>query len=401
MEARHIYVEALLRMATQAYQKNIGKKEAQQIIQSFAAMRPPKEDEEDESDAEERSITASEEREYLRDIEENMKVISEPLLISQDSLPSQKASPVLSRNTKNRPSSVTSIQTMVTAPSTPRQSPILVRPSSVANSIQYSVLDRTENREYEKHSQHMTRNDLNVLPNKLSFNVEFDDKPLAEAGVNPWQHISDKTNHPKPTTTQTMNQYAFDTNQTKKSKYDQQNQPNVVLNTATDDVTATAHSNHHLCDNTTNCNQSRNYMTNRNGYVSTSTISGQENESLLPSSCYGCTLPNSEPSFNPKVTLGPDAKRILDTLQSEVGVLNDRINELRRELVERDKHQVVNNKKSDVSYQSDDNKGRWHWIVKIVAKYASMNNLTTGIVLLYFFYKVAKSVAYVLYEKTL
>lgn len=304
-------------------------------------------------------------KEYLRDIEETMKVISEPLLISQDSLPSRKASPVLSRNTKNRPSSVTSIQTMVTAPSTPRQSPILARSSSVTNSIRSNLLGQNENREYEKHSEHMTRNDLNVLPNKLSFNVEFDDTILAEAGVNPWQYLSDKTNHPKPTTTQTMNQYAFDTNQPKKSKYDQRNLPNVVLNTATDDVTATAHFNHHFCDNTTNCNQNRNDMTNRNVYVSTSTISGQENESLLPSSRYGRTLPNNEPSFNPKVTLGPDAKRMLDNLQSEVGVLNDRINELRQELVERGKHQVVNNKKSDASYQSGDKKGRWHWIVKV------------------------------------
>ncbi|KAG2237870.1 hypothetical protein INT48_002174 [Thamnidium elegans] len=375
MEARHIYVEALLRMATQAYQKNIGKKEALQIIQAFATMRPLSEEEEEEEDdddtddtsKQDEKNTVSEESEYLRDIvEESKKVIP---LSSQDSFPSRRPSPVFSKTTNNRPSSVSSIQTMVTAPSTPRQSPMITRPTSVNTR---SRLGQNKNSAggYEKRSHHMMGNDLDVSPNNLSFNVEFDDT------VNPWQYISEKTNHPKINASiishadQNKQPNINSSNQTsRRVYYDQTN----AINATTSSVTAISQLNSmHLYDTTNS--QDGNDMTNRDAYTPTSTISGYNNQNQ---SRYvnDNTFFNRPPSA---VTLGPATKKALDSLKNEVIALNDRISELRRELVERDKQHVIKNK-PDVGDKSNDKKGRWHWIIKIVAKYTGVNLMTAAI----------------------
>lgn len=68
---------------------------------------------------------------------------------------------------------------MVTAPST--------RPPSAATSVGRvnSRLGQNKHRENRKcPEQHMTKNDLYVLPNKLSINEGFDSNSL-----NPWQHV--------------------------------------------------------------------------------------------------------------------------------------------------------------------------------------------------------------------
>ncbi|GAA5794999.1 hypothetical protein HPULCUR_000349 [Helicostylum pulchrum] len=366
MEARHIYVEALLRMATQAYKKNIGKKEAQQIIQTFAAMRPFSEEEEDDGDDDtddtsnqDEKTTVSEESEYLRDIvEESKKVIP---LSSQDSFPSRRPSPVFSKTTNNRPSSVSSVQTMFTAPSTPpRQSPMITRPTSV-NARSRLGQNKNSSGGYEKRSHHMMRNDLDVSPNNVSFNVEFDDT------VNPWQYISEKTSLPKINTSITSrradqnkqpNINSLNQTNNRRVYYDQTN----AINANASSVTAIyQHNSMHLYDTTTN-SQDVNDMTNRDTCTPTSTILGHNNQNqsryINDTTFFNLPPPSA-------VTLGPATKKALDALQNEVIALNDRINDLRRELVERDKQHVIK-KKPVVGNKSNDKKvGGWHWIIKV------------------------------------
>ncbi|CEG81199.1 hypothetical protein RMATCC62417_15426 [Rhizopus microsporus] len=147
LEAMHCYVEALLRVATEAYKKNMGREEAQRIIHTFAVMRPSGEDTTDDelSDMDDTSIASEDEEEqnYLRNIQERTTVMN------------------------RRPASVASTQTMVTAPATPRQAPTTLRPPS---------------------SMSMTRRGLQInrdlLPN--SFN-EHEENQLIDG--NPWaQH---------------------------------------------------------------------------------------------------------------------------------------------------------------------------------------------------------------------
>ncbi|KAI9275144.1 hypothetical protein EDC94DRAFT_509418, partial [Helicostylum pulchrum] len=283
MEARHIYVEALLRMATQAYQKNIGKKEAQQIIQTFAAMRPFSEEEEDDGDDDTDDTSNQDGKVFIYII---------------------RPSPVFSKTTNNRPSSVSSVQTMFTAPSTPpRQSPMITRPTSV-NARSRLGQNKNSSGGYEKRSHHMMRNDLDVSPNNVS------------------QDVNDMTNRDACTPTSTI----------------------------------LGHNNQ---------NQSR--------YINDTTFFN-----LPPPSA---------------VTLGPATKKALDALQNEVIALNDRINDLRRELVKRDKQHVIK-KKPDVGNKSNDKKvGGWHWIIKTVAKYAGVN-LMTATILFFILYKIGRPVAY-------
>lgn len=236
---------------------------------------------------------------------------------------------------------------MFTAPSTPRQSPMIARPTSVNARSRLG-----QSGGYEKRSHHMMRNDLDVSPNNLSFNVEFDD------AVNPWQYISEKTNHPKINTNADQNKQP-DLNSldqtSRRVYYDQTN----AINANASSVTAISQLNSmHLYDTTNS--QDGNDMTNGDAYKPTSTISGlnTRNQSRYISDKTFFHYPPSA------VTLGPATKKALDSLQNEVIALNDRISDLRRELVKRDKQHVIK-KKPDVGDKSDDKKGGWHWIIKV------------------------------------
>jgi hypothetical protein len=62
--------------------------------------------------------------------------------------------------------------------------------------------------------------------------------------------------------------------------------------------------------------------------------------------------------------LGPATKRALESLQGEVVALNDRVDGLRKELVERDRQRVIQ-KKSEGDDKSDDIGDGWRWVIKV------------------------------------
>jgi cytoskeletal protein RodZ len=59
-----------------------------------------------------------------------------------------------------------------------------------------------------------------------------------------------------------------------------------------------------------------------------------------------------------------EAQQTLERLQSEVISLNDRVDDLRRELVERNKPRILP-KKSDDETESDDLGESWKWVIKV------------------------------------
>jgi hypothetical protein len=63
--------------------------------------------------------------------------------------------------------------------------------------------------------------------------------------------------------------------------------------------------------------------------------------------------------YTATVALGPATKRALESLQNEVIALNDRIDDLRRELVESDKRRAVKNERRAP------NGDGWKWILNV------------------------------------
>ncbi|KAI9334851.1 acyl CoA binding protein-domain-containing protein [Pilaira anomala] len=415
LEARHIYVESLLRVAAEAYKKNIGREEAQQIIHTFAIMRPSGDDDSDDLDTDDTSNQEDddddddddedeEEQAYLRDIQQSSNSSSFQVIppsISVDRQQPRLTSPVLTRNNQRRPSSVASVQTMVTAPTT--------RPPSVATSVNSGVRSTRFGQRGTEKRPHMTRD---MLP-KDFIEEEFDHS------VNPWQHLP-----PTTTTTRNINssEDSIENNGSRSSNvlrlpspmynriqqqqrsltspspppypqhlqsmtaiYKQQQQQQntyspVPGSSASSSVTATPQLNH--------------TVSNRNLYTPTTTDS-------RPVSQLRYIDPNQPYT---SVALGPATKRALESLQNEIIALNERIDDLRKELVERDRQRAIR-KKSDTEEgeetESDieDIGDGWKWVIKAALKYASVN-LMTGFILFFILYKTGSPIAYAILKQT-
>ncbi|KAG0764980.1 hypothetical protein G6F33_002109 [Rhizopus arrhizus] len=316
LEAMHLYVESLLRVSTEAYKKNIGREEAQKIIHAFAVMRPSGQDtttDDDEiSDLDGTSITSEEEEEqnYLLTIQE--------------------------RNTPvYRPPSVTSTQTMVTAPATPRQLPSSRRPSSSMNTI--------PRRGFGLSSR-------DTLP--------FHEEEQVVLDSNPWAH------HPAAMMRERNLKTPTSISSLRLTSSSPKPPPGSTSNSSS--VTATPH--------------------NRLVYTPTSS--------------------NHEPFH----ALGPATKRAIEYLQSELIALNERVDDLRRELIERDKQRLIQFKKNEQSITTtnttttttttnEDNNDGWKWVIKAVLKYAGVNFMT-ALVLFLILYKIKSPIAYVILRQT-
>ncbi|KAI9468995.1 MAG: acyl CoA binding protein-domain-containing protein [Benjaminiella poitrasii] len=497
LEARHLYVEALLRIATEAYKKNAGREEAQQIIHAFAIMRPSGNDESDDdlldettddntSNQGEDSSVASEDTEeqaYLRDIQDSRVVpFSVPDSITPYGSPDQhhpQYQQQQMRGTTNRPGSVASVQTMVTAPATPRQLPANRPPSSVANSsvssntatattsatanintiVTNSHTQTTSNRSRassrlsyssrgnEKRPMLLTRNGLS---NNKSLLNETDDF-IMDANVNPWQQIpttshnnsystssdddeGNNNSHTKsrsrtpianllrkqssshghlrlpspmsysiqrtvtptsqilssPSPSPTSSYYLQQQQQQQQSlhgmtpinhhslqQHQHQRQSPVPGSSTSSSVTATPQNNHPI--NESMLNRNRNYLF------------GMQHDSH-PSSLY-------------TVALDPTIKRALESLQNEVTALNERVDGLRREIIERDKQRKPiassSSKKAgnDKEDSTDDMIGEgWKWVIKAALKYAGVNVLTV-LVLFLILYKSGSPLANVILKQ--
>ncbi|KAL7308917.1 hypothetical protein PS15m_011056 [Mucor circinelloides] len=498
LEARHIYVEALLRVAAESYKKNVGREEAQQIIHAFAIMKPSGGDDssddlldtddtstnQEDNDVSSEASEDAEEKAYLRDIQESTNKIT-PFNIASDTpannhsntttpygSPDQaRKTPTLTRSRLEqhqhqqhqqqiRPGSVASVQTMVTAPATPRQLPNYAnRPPSVANSLSSGVRPRSavssrlgqygsSTRGNEKKPAHMTRDDLRVLPNKSSYN----ESEFIDVNVNPWQHI--------PTNRPGVRQQQHDSGASSSENDSDNERRNIRSRSRTPNANERylrkASSSSHLRLPSPMYQQKQQtrrphlkspspppYATQQQqqihgmtpihggpqfqspvpGSSASSSVTATPQNNLLSSMSEGrmssnsntrhFTFANSE-SHVPQqqqqqqqqistLTLGPATKRALESLQNEVIALNDRIDDLRRELVERDKQQRVksnNNQESDDDNESSYDMGEgWRWVIKAAVKYAGVN-LMSAFILFFILYKANSPIAFAILKQS-
>ncbi|KAG2229868.1 hypothetical protein INT48_005144 [Thamnidium elegans] len=390
LEARHIYVESLLRVAAEVIKKTY----ALYIYIYYRLIANLKKDEEEQA--------------YLRDIQESSNG-SSLRAVAPDR--QRLTSPVLSRSNNHRPSSVASVQTMVTAPTT--------RPPSAANSVTSGVRSTrfgpSNYRGNEKRPQHMTRD---VLPeNKDTFiEEEFDHS------VNPWQHIptthsnkniqstsssedsieNNRSNNTKSSNLLRLPSPMFNRQQQQQQRLsslaspspppypqhlqtmtpihqNQYNQSPVPGSSTSSSVTATPQL-HNMAPG------------DRSVYTPTDSRSVSRTQSRYDTS----------QQYTSVVALGPATKRALESLQSEIIALNERIDDLRKELVERDRQRAIKRKsdtEEETEPESDDMGDGWKWVIKAALKYASVN-LMTGFILFFILYKSRSPIAYAVLKQT-
>ncbi|KAG0170244.1 hypothetical protein DFQ28_004681 [Apophysomyces sp. BC1034] len=110
----------------------------------------------------------------------------------------------------------------------------------------------------------------------------------------------------------------------------------------------------------------------------------------------------SNQQYTSVVALGPATKRALEALQSEIVALNERIDGLRQELVDRDQRRSISRQPCPSGSLSDDRSGEedgawegWQWVFKAAAKHAAIH-LLTAFILFLVLYQRGSPVAYVI-----
>jgi hypothetical protein len=262
---------------------------------------------------------------------------------------------------------------MVTAPTTPRQLP-LTRPPSAATSVRTTTSNPNRRRPVAQ-----MRDDLrgNLL-----------EEEFIDDNVNPWQQIPpNKSNrHDSGASSseeeESQRHYRYGRRSKTPNSQSQLRLPSPMYHTrrspplnpqlhgmtpiqpppqqrfqspvfgssASSSVTATPHT--HFNNN----NNSRNSSSSRMVYTPTS-INERPSSRLFD---------QQRPTAT--VALGPATKRALESLHNEVVILNDRIDDLRRELVERDKqrsNQQDSNSNSEASSDDFNTADSWKWVIKV------------------------------------
>ncbi|KAI8647660.1 hypothetical protein BD408DRAFT_378518 [Parasitella parasitica] len=94
-----------------------------------------------------------------------------------------------------------------------------------------------------------------------------------------------------------------------------------------------------------------------------------------------------------QAVLGPATKRALEALQQEIESLNEKINELRKDLVV---GEIASTSRRSIKSKNNTNNGDqdgWKWVFKAAVKHAIMNLMTASILLL-FLYKKKSPIAH-------
>jgi hypothetical protein len=332
----------------------------------------------------------AEEQAYLRDIQQSIKVTSftvpdttTPYGSPDRSMLQRRQSAMLTRNnnnnnnnnnisSSNRPGSVASVQTMVTAPTTPRQLP-LTRPPSAATSVRTGTSNSNKRRPV---AQMTARDDLrgNLL-----------EEEYIDTNVNPWQQVLPSITHDSGASSseEETQHYPYRHGRRSKTPNGQLRLPSPMYHTRRLGQLSSPPLNPQV-HGMTPIQQSQFQSPVFGSSTSSSVTATPQNNTSRSSSrmVYTPTNTNERPNSRlfdqprqPNLTtvaLGPATKRALESLQNEVIALNDRIDDLRRELVERDIRRSAQQDTSSSSSSNnsegstdDFNTDNWKWVIKV------------------------------------
>ncbi|KAI8333216.1 acyl CoA binding protein-domain-containing protein [Blakeslea trispora] len=370
LEARHTYVEALLRIATEAYKKNMGRAEAQQIIHAFSNMKPSDTQDVDDASHHENISVASEEAEeqaYLQDIQQNA-----PSTIS-DKQPQQL----------RRPGSVASIQTAVTAPIIPYHNQL---PSTSVHQVRETPSQKQRIAERRPLQATVIREDARTTP--LGKRV-FQEQDYVDASVNPWQHIPPFSIRNRQTMGDDNNSYSSSNNSSDENNHSHTRRARTPQSTSR---LARTRSMYTRIASPSRSNvtyhpqrfQSPVFGSSTSSSVTTTPHNFQDHvKSRL---AYQNTLELDQASSH--LALSHSTKRAIEDLQHQLVILNERVDELRQELVEQDRQRIALGRQAAKSSLSsspstdDTNGNSWSWVIKAALRYAGVNLMTLFILFL-------------------
>lgn len=269
---------------------------------------------------------------------------------------------------------------MVTAPTT--------RPPSAANSVTSGVRSTrfgpNNYRVNEKRPQHVTRD---VLPaNKDTFiEEEFDHS------VNPWQHIpttTTNTHSNKNIRSTSSSEDSIENNRSHNTKSSLLRLPSPMFNRQQQKqqrLSSLASPSpppypQHLQTMTPIHQNQYNQSPVPGSSTSSSVTATPQLHNIVPGDRSVYTPTNSRSvsrtqscydtsqQYTSVVALGPATKRALESLQTEIIALNERIDDLRKELVERDRQRAIKRKsdtEDETKPESDDMGDGWKWVIKV------------------------------------
>jgi hypothetical protein len=278
------------------------------------------EEEEEEEDEDDSSVGSedAEEQAYLRQVEKSIptdnnhisrRQQTQPPLLQRTSRPWRGGSAGIERSSSRASSQHSGYMSMMTAPSELRR---LSQSSSSARSVNLRPVSVASNR-----SNNRTTN--NARPARELYDENFDDS------VNPWDL------HPS------ARQYKIDVNNN-------------------NNIPATSRSN------STQPSEIGNIY--RSPISTSSSVTATQYNNSVTTERYALGRPISEQQQ--QMQLGPATKRALESIQHEIEALNERINGLRKEIVDRDRSirkstNLSPAKRSDFPLPEDG----WRWVFKV------------------------------------
>ncbi|KAI7854557.1 acyl CoA binding protein-domain-containing protein [Circinella umbellata] len=457
LEAKHRYVEVLLRVAVEAYRKPAAKVQAHQIIQAFATMQPSGDHTDDDDsittdDDDETSVASvdAEEQAYLLEIQQqdkNGRRTATPSRSSSIGMYRSPMSPTLSRtsaqstarynnnNNNNKPmmnrtTNNSRTQQHMRAPSAASSIGGAGRrysQASVSNTNHYPTTTNNNNNNNKRRNNNTNNsnnsNSNNNNNNKKQNNNRLGGGMFVEQATEPFDpHVNPWAQQPS-----TVRQYKVDDGHSEtSSNFNDSHRPSIVQlpspiisATSSNAVLSPAphpqqrppsrsqqqqqqqfqqqqlqqarhmHSPSSVASSMTAMGPSPTPQVEGGMASSSSVISQNNNSGLL-----------TDHQYTSVVALGPATKRALDTLQAEIIALNDRIDGLRQELVERDRRKVIiprpDNENNDNGLEDNtESWDGWRWVIKAAIKYATVN-LLLGVFLFLALYRQRSPIAYVI-----
>ncbi|KAI8092493.1 acyl CoA binding protein-domain-containing protein [Halteromyces radiatus] len=412
LEAKHRYVETLLRVCAEAYRKPAAKAQVQQIIQAFATLRPTEDDDSDnmdDTDDDEDDMDAvatsesvdEEEKAYLMDIRRSVPEMTSSRSVStitsqaSDSYQSlrspalrssprtkqrrswhSKPPPPPSRSLRRAPS-IESTQSMMTAPSAPlrrhsRSSSTTIHHNAAGMRPPSTISHRSDRR-------HPT-----IGPQQYAvFDEPFDDS------INPWATNQDNRRY------RLGDDSSDDSIDEERKSYISTNVTSGMTPYISRPSSSSAYHQHRMSNNRQHDPTVQSPLFDEST-TSSVTATGIPSESQPRQSTGNRLLTDQQ--YTSVVALGPATKRALETLQSEIIALNDRIDGLRQELIDRDnemKQTSASSGRSTVKKDEDDGEiwDAWEWVFKAALKHTTMN-LMTIFLIVFFLYKRGNPIAY-------
>ncbi|KAI8578928.1 hypothetical protein K450DRAFT_244109 [Umbelopsis ramanniana AG] len=405
LEAKRMYVETLLNVATETLKRSNDVTQAQSIIQAFSSMRPSGDetdsyDEEGEYSAvsEDYSENDEEERAYLSAIERDSELLRQIQQPTSSSRPASRTAKDQSPRPYRSPQSISSAKSPTVTPQqlkSSKQHHRAISPSSEyrprpASQVFHSPVLSSTTSVTQQGPSRSGRQYFAAPESFHSLSHQASRESLLKSD-NPWAQQ-------EPVKYQRVQQYRQQMSEedTLSSRAGAET-PISHMRLPPSDYTPIPTSSQKLASPMQAPISQRQAMIQRRLSTSTSEIG-----SNLPDIARAMTNPMKHDQAAPSVVaLGPATKRALENLQHEIVALNSRIDDLKGELVERNatrQRLAKSNNSTSETGSDDDNWDTWRWVLKAAFRHAFVN-IVVALLFFLLMYKRKSPIAFAIISR--